>query len=407
MLKKIVSSLKFLFEKPLKYIYQEITEEKPSSSRFDFLDGYRGSLVFFVVISHTQLFDSFQINHVNSGFAHTYSITGFFTLSAFLLTYRLLEDFNKASSPKMLLISIIKYAIRRFFRIYVYFLFYFAFAKFSSSSKWIIRHVEYNNSLLNVSLLGNTGANHLWTIPPEIKYYLFIPIFCLIVYLLNRLSAIILLVLCMTWTIYDQSVNFFELTPNDIYFGSPRSHLLKSQFTVFFIGSQTALIYIWVKNCDWLMSRIRTWPIQCLLNYTSIIIALVGLIVSEIYLYDSFRFRSRQAPFWSAVLLLTLLSAENNMIANVFRNSFLRNLGKFSYSIYLFHFDVITISIKFLFFLKWFEFALVCVLLCYFIGMVLFYLIENHLIQLANYLCEKVDSIFGGDIEYKPVLQLI
>lgn len=406
MLEKIFSTLKFLFEKPIKYIHNEITQEKPSFSGFDYLDGFRGSLVFFVIISHTQLFDSFHIHHVNPGLANTYGVTGFFILSAFLLTYRLLEDFSKALSPKMLLISILKYAIRRFIRIYLYFLFYFAFAKLSSSSKWIIRHEEYKNSLFNVSLLENTGGNHLWIIPSEIKYYLFIPIFCLIVYIFYRISAI-LLVLCMTWTVYDQSFNFFGLTANDVYFSSPSCHHLKSQFTVFFIGSQTALIYILVKKCDWFMCRIRTWPVQCLLNYTSIIFALIGLIISEIYYFDSFRFRSRQAPFWAIVLLFTLFNAENNMIANVFRNSFLKNLGKFSYSIYLFHFDIITISMKYLTFLKWFEFAMVCLILCYFIGMVLFYLIENHLIKLAKYLCNKLDSIVSGAITYKTIIMHI
>ena len=46
---------------------------------------------------------------------------GFFVLSSFLLTYRLLVDFNRASDYKALLLITLKYAIRRFLRIYVAF----------------------------------------------------------------------------------------------------------------------------------------------------------------------------------------------------------------------------------------------------------------------------------------------
>lgn len=210
----------------------------------------------------------------------------------------------------------------------------------------------------------------------------------------------------MIWTVYDQVFNFFQISAKDILFGSKTCHLLKSQFTVFFIGSQTALIYILINNCEPLMSLIKTKQVQFLLNYSSIIISLIGLVVGEIFYFDSFRYRSRQIQFWSFTLLFTLLSSENNMIVNIFQNVFLRNFGKFSYSAYLFHFDIIMIMTRcFPFFLlSWTEFATICVIVIYFVSMILFYLIENNLIKLANYLCQKLDSFYG--FTYTPIIHV-
>lgn len=148
LIKKFVSQIKRclgLCKSSICYSCHGIThEDKSLSSRLGYLDGYRGSLALVVIVNHTQLLDSYKMKHINPGLSHTYGMAGFFMLSALLLTYRLMEELNKLSSVKMVLISLLKYAIRRLFRIYLYFLFYYLFAKIIS--KWFLRpDFDYKN----------------------------------------------------------------------------------------------------------------------------------------------------------------------------------------------------------------------------------------------------------------------
>lgn len=402
----MISRILKLIRTRLKSYYDETEKEETSSqTRFDYLDGYRGTLALMVVIAHSHQLVNVKILEYDEGITHSYAIAGFFMLSAFLLTFRLLEDFRKCQNLKSIIICTLKYFTRRFVRIYIYYLFYCSLAILCP--KWIGGPVKFDASLWKIALLESSGNNHLWTVPPELKYYLFIPIFCLTVRLMNRIS-VVLLIFSIISTIYDQVYNVFGITIQDIIYGTSTCHLLKGHFAVFFIGSQTALAYFLIKYNDDLMRFINKKPIQMAIDYLAIIIGLIGLKVYENLHFDSFRFRSRAAIFWSSVLLLTLLN-DKCTIANTYRLfRFLRNMGKYSYSIYLFHFgllNVIGLSILSKW-LNWFEFALVSVFIIYCVGKVLFYLIERPLIDLASYFCKKLDSFLinsdsnGSQIEY-------
>ena len=74
---------------------QQPAEDK-KRSKFDYLDGYRGSLCLLVVLQHSLL----TYNRTLAGFSQSYSLSGFFMLSAFLLTHRLLQDLAQANSPQ-------------------------------------------------------------------------------------------------------------------------------------------------------------------------------------------------------------------------------------------------------------------------------------------------------------------
>jgi peptidoglycan/LPS O-acetylase OafA/YrhL len=181
----------------------------PPISRFEFLDGYRGSLAIVVAISHTFRKGTCELFNSTVGYSLTYGIGGFFMLSAFLLTYRLLEDLNKTSiQPQAILLHVSKYFIRRLFRIYFVYVIFILALKYGP--RWISAHeaLKYDTGFKQMVTLGNVGKNHLWTIPSEIKYYFFIPIFCLVCRLLGRYVHLFW-VLCIIWTIYDQV--FFNL----------------------------------------------------------------------------------------------------------------------------------------------------------------------------------------------------
>ena len=102
-----------------------LSAEETVVNRFDHLDGYRGLLAIFVVITHCvwdfELTGDYRVMQM---YGYLIGVTGFFGLSAFLLTYRLLKDFNEAQSNIDAVIIVAKYFLKRFFRIYITFLIY-------------------------------------------------------------------------------------------------------------------------------------------------------------------------------------------------------------------------------------------------------------------------------------------
>lgn len=164
--------------------------------------------------SHTITKGTCEIFNSTIGYSLTYGIAGFFMLSAFLLTYRLLEDLSKTTTPiqpRIILLHFAKYFIRRLFRIYFVYIIFILAVKYGP--QWIRNHemLTYESSFIQMATLGNAGKNHLWTIPSEIKYYFFIPIFCLVCRMSGRYVHAFLAI-CVIWTIYDQVVvaNFIK-----------------------------------------------------------------------------------------------------------------------------------------------------------------------------------------------------
>lgn len=98
-------------------------QETVAQNRFDYLDGYRGTLALIVIVAHSHQFVNVKILKYDQGITHSYGIGGFFMLSAFLLTFRLLEEFKKCKNLKSIILYIFKYFTRRFVRIYLYYLF--------------------------------------------------------------------------------------------------------------------------------------------------------------------------------------------------------------------------------------------------------------------------------------------
>jgi len=114
---------------------QTTDPEPPSSKRFIFLDSFRGICALVVMLIHTNggtrqiktngllskhdnMFDS--ILGFSMNYSHSFAVNGFFILSSFLLTYRLIIDYSKANTlVHNILMTTFKFFIRRFFRIYI------------------------------------------------------------------------------------------------------------------------------------------------------------------------------------------------------------------------------------------------------------------------------------------------
>ena len=379
------------------------SSSKPENNkRFDFLDGYRGSLALVVVVIHSRIHLKCELLNLLKGYSQSYSIAGFFMLSAFLLTYRLLKDFTKADrNPKQYLLHILNYIIRRFIRIYIYYVLFYAAAKYGPDWVGGLGSYRFGQKMSHIMLLGSTGRNHLWTIPAEIKYYAVIPIYCMVACLLGRFSPLLSL-FSLLWTILDQYYNIFHLKTKDTAVHTPNTFNLKSHFAVFFLGSQVALAYYLIERNEFLVRIFKVKFIQISLNYISLAIALIGLKQNEDVFYDTFAFKSKATLYWSSCLLLTLVSRPN-IISRFFASSeFLKKLGKYSYTLYMMHFGVLSIVKKFNI-KHQLEHIIICVFASYCVSYVFFHLIEVRLIKFANYLCNKLNSMPFFKNNSKPI----
>ena len=394
--------VKVLFSKKnlVSNIFELDNDSKKHQSRFEYLDGYRGSLAIVVAISHTipDISRTSDIWKLTIGYSLTYGVAGFFMLSAFLLTFRLLEELNNAQNQQksqQLILIIIKYFIRRFFRIYLVYLLFFLVFKYGPKRLSEHEFINYNVSFDQIIRLGNSGRNHLWTIPPEIRYYFFIPLFCLIVYNLGRLYQWIFLILCVIWTIYDQMFNFFGLNVNQLMFGYEGIHYLYVHFAVFFMGSQVALAYYLISKSEWTKRYFNNYYIHLSLDWISLSIAFIGLHQTCMKYYDTsdYTYRSRPTIYWSFVLLLTLLSGPNTISEFFGSSRILKSVGKYSFSFYLVHISV-GYWLRQINFFNPLGLVITCFGITYVISFFTFYLIENQLIRLANHLCSKLDNYF-------------
>lgn len=116
-------------------------------------------------------------------------VQGFFILSSFLLSYRLLTEFERENvfDHKKIMEILLKYFIRRFFRIYVVYIAFCALVKFGP-------HIftgfhgdpETFASFYELITFSRNGWNHLWTVSPEIYFYLCIPFICLVTYIIDE-----------------------------------------------------------------------------------------------------------------------------------------------------------------------------------------------------------------------------
>ena len=106
----------------------------PIINRYDHLDGYRGYLCLLVLMQHTcnelYLDGDYQVFNNTGNFI---GVSGFFALSTFLLTHRLLVEFDKSKSMIDVGAICIKYALKRFCRIYISFVIYCTMIKLGPS----------------------------------------------------------------------------------------------------------------------------------------------------------------------------------------------------------------------------------------------------------------------------------
>ena len=366
--------------------FKSFLKEEKVKNKLDFLDGFRGMLCLWVLTNHTSnniYGPTYQFEQTG----HYIGVNGFFILSSFLLTYRLMDELvNKTENYRQVGLTIIKYLVRRLFRIYLPFVITVAFIKYD---KLFGGYLKYPTSFYDIISLKDPAGNHLWTIAPEIKYYAIIPVFCVAFSNADKTKNNLfkLLYICSFFL-------FFYLCIDNYFVHDKYLHKL---YGVFLNGSLLAVVYFKIQK---FLCFLKSEYFLNLAGLVSMLMYMYGVTLSSLPYNPKlthmeggvFVLTYRVSLWWTGVLFVMLIGAPN-FFNNLFEATILRTIGKFSFGIYLYHPMCITlvkthVKTKFDY-----EIFFHVALLSFLVGLVFFYLIENVMIKTANNLCKKISSL--------------
>ena len=367
--------------------------------KLEFLDGLRGSLALWVLMHHIAM--DFKMRNDYNYFHSTgylIGVSGFFILSAFLLTYRLICQLESITfnltkkSLNSIMIIILKYFIRRLFRIYFPFIIACSiFYSVPSNYNWNIITFRYSStSWSGLIKLQSAGLTHFWTIAPECKYYIFIPLFCLIAVYINFKASI------FANSVLIGFIYHYQVNQNNLDFILEKAYLFSVRFSTFYLGSLIAVFYRCIQRNrainDYIIQNKYFQYIVCVLSF---VLYLFGarkcssMYSPQLQLQDFFR----ASLYWSFVFSIMLLGKKDNIFIEIFRNKFLCLVGKYSFGIYLFHplcHEFILVHLKYYPpVIAQFEFLFYSFVFSFSAGFLFFHLIENRFIKLANIICNR------------------
>lgn len=385
----------YFFSRTHKFLQNYFEDSQKSlSNRFDFLDGYRGFCAIIVVLHHTASYiinvGDFKYFYLTGYFI---GVFGFFVLSSFLLTYRMIKDFEKSRTFDELITIIIKYFIRRIFRIYVPYVIYVTLVKLLPSffgGFYVDLYVTPYSTWTELVTLQAVGPNHLWTVPIEIKYYFVIPLVCIVFhYFKNNWHYLIAYSSVLTYIAY-QTVFYYEA--KDVYL--PTANKLYPRFPVFFSGSLVAYLYFnYEKHSNDMLRKIMLLkPVKFILTLIPFFMALYAGKYYSVYLTpgtDMYKDSIHPGVEFSILLFIMLISAPSNF-TRIFGDSFvLKMYGKYSFGVYLFHPTCILVK-NFFESKQQCEFVPVILLTSLLAGYLFYFLIENPAMKLGNHFIKKL-----------------
>ena len=377
---------------------QDIEKSENKKNHVDFLDGYRGTLALWVFIHHCNFYARLGCDYSYFHYTGYYiGVIGFFILSSYLLTYRLLAEFNKNNTFKGTILIFVKYSIRRFFRIYVPFVITCSIIKFGSPS--IGGPFNWNaSSWYTLITLGPAAGSQLWTIAPEVKYYFFIPFYAYFTSLMNKNMF-----LKCTWflanTFFLFVVEYYRLFNqfNSKGLFIRREYEFLTRFTTFYLGSFLAFIVLNVQETEVYKTYEDKTRFRVIMGTLSMLMFLYGSFLFSLTLTPTLKEGVHFFPssvYWACFLLLFVLSKEN-FFTGYFNGRFLYYCGKFSFGIYLYHMGFISffyknynkkVKLKF-------EIVLYSFIGTFIAGCLFYYLIEKPLMNLGNKICNFISHM--------------
>jgi peptidoglycan/LPS O-acetylase OafA/YrhL len=310
-------------------------------------------------------------------------------LSAFLLTYRLWHDYQKANTYKDILFLTIKYAIRRFFRIYVtaiifaLFLCYVLYLTFNLNK--INESMEFFIHLREYKGVYDKYVGMYWTIPHEIKFYFVLPFLVFIFWKYNKLWQTFLIIFitnCLYFYYYFKILGTYSI------------HNFSEHLIVFLFGYTVAILYIKLEQHN-ILEYLKDLKV---FNYTICFITYImfidghrsGYIYSYLKRYFFTNSYTNWGLYWSIFLFLMLIGEPNHFTNNLNESKLLKNYGKYSYGVYLINIYVNHLNDKY--FKPDFDGLLFVCLSCYWFAFLFYHLLEKNMIKLANLIIFRLEN---------------
>lgn len=288
------------------------------------LNTLRGLAALIVLISHYSNESGLWGAYLGSG-AGQFGVMIFFLLSSFLMAYLYLEV-----PPTT--IAIKKYSVARIARVVPLFVvvvissFVVQQTKPNVFSEFIYNINGYQSLFSHLLLLS--GVSVLWTIPPEIMFYL---LFAVVWYLRPRFGKITLYIAAISLISYAVGAWPSRISGN--IFGLQVDFATTMALPYFIVGSLFGYAFRHWRPPTWLCSH---WFVVALL--------LIPLFYPRIY----FQLFGRTHGMWSEPLILACISAIFFVVVFLVpsRNLFLENrmgdtIGAISYSLYLLHYPLL------------------------------------------------------------------
>jgi len=287
------------------------------------MDGVRGFACLLVLVAHSVRYfmprDS-DLRPFTAGLGKT-GILIFFVLSGFMMMY------HYHTSRQLSARYWYAFAIRRFFRIYPAYVFtVLLFCLFSSYT-----HMHWGYLPRYLFLMEFNVRTHLWSIPPEITFYLLFPLLSCALFILPVHRHGKLAILCAT-------LFTLCLIPFDV----PQTSVI-GNLKYFLAGMLAAYLYLEYPLQDHLTAK--QWN-GLLAGCFAVFIALIAIFNNV-----QFRFPNGIALIWGTLVCILMLTAgpyAKGWAGAIFIHPFVRYCGTISYSLYLIHPLIIFIAIYYL-----------------------------------------------------------
>ncbi|ETL49110.1 hypothetical protein L916_01350, partial [Phytophthora nicotianae] len=298
-----------------------------------FLDGVRGLAALMVCTSHSKEY----MADIDLG---AIAVDAFFVLSSFLLTWLFMKKsirlLAQGASIRKWMFTLADYFSKRFCRVYPL----FALTSFviwllppeAKKRYYLIQKPEDFDLYKVLTFEFDYRYFVFWTLPLEITYYFFIPVFVLGVLALRRF-----------WFVPFFPAYYWVI--NEGWYQFRTSHMeLRPHFPTFVAGSMAAVIFVkmdtWIKTTGF---EFRKWHV--------VVIRVVEYITIAVFLSITFHglffhwVHENPAPkekgFSFISLPLTMIFVIEmilpSCVSGIFEWSVLRYWGKISFSVYLLH----------------------------------------------------------------------
>ncbi|KAF4315533.1 hypothetical protein BBO99_00009293 [Phytophthora kernoviae] len=298
-----------------------------------FLDGVRGLAAIMVCTSHSKEY----MADIDLG---AIAVDAFFVLSSFLLTWLFMKKSSRllaqGASIRQWVFMLLDYFSKRFCRVYPLFaltsIMIWMLPAEDKKRYFLIKQPENFDLYKVLTFELNYRYFVFWTLPLEITYYFFIPVFVLGVLALRR----------FWWVAF---VPAYYWIINEGWYEFRTSHMeLRPHLPTFVAGSMAAVIFVkidtWIKTSGF---EFRKWHMFLIrgVEYITIAVFLSVTFHGLFFHWVHENTAPKEKGFSFISVLLTILFVIEMLlpscISGIFEWSVLRYWGKISFSVYLLH----------------------------------------------------------------------